>query len=61
MSAVEIFLYVYLFLGFIYALYVLIVGGSRWYLLPINVVGGPIVFLYHVIKVVTDKPRNHNL
>jgi hypothetical protein len=61
MNVLDIFLYLYLFLGFIYAMYVLAMGGSPWYALPINVIGGPIIFMYHVIGAFFRKPRNHNL
>lgn len=44
--------FVYLILGFVYAVTVHKNGAEPWYVFPINVIGGPIVFirLYKVTK-----------
>jgi hypothetical protein len=41
---------IYLASGFIYAFYILIQGVDPWYLFPINMIGGPIVWLYNYYK-----------
>ena len=41
-----IFLYLYLGFGFIYAIYLYIATVEEWYKIPINILFGPIVFVY---------------
>ncbi|MFA6981595.1 MAG: hypothetical protein WC243_01035 [Patescibacteria group bacterium] len=61
MNFIEIAVFGYIILGSIYGLYVLAIGSSPWYSLPLNVIGGPIVVLYHLIRGLFYKSRNHNL
>jgi hypothetical protein len=45
----------YLILGFVYAVYILFVGIDPFYVFPINVIGGPIMIVYIVIKTAQGK------
>lgn len=44
------FVYTYLTLGFIYAMYIWLFAGDPWYAIPVNIVGGPIVFVREIIR-----------
>jgi hypothetical protein len=46
---------IYLGLGFLYALYILLFAGDRWYLFPINMLGGPITVVYIVVITLKGK------
>lgn len=46
---------VYLFLGFVYAVYVALNGRDKWFMFPINVLGGPIAFLYIILVTIQGK------
>jgi len=48
-------MYIYLFFGLIYGIYVTGWGGGRWYMFPVNVLGGPVVALIILYKVFTKK------
>ena len=50
MEILTYFIYVYLFLGIIYGLYLLIKGSSTILQLPINILGGPVMVIYIVYK-----------
>jgi hypothetical protein len=39
-------IFVYLVAGFVYAVYVHKNGKEKWYMFPVNVIGGPVMFLY---------------
>lgn len=56
MEILIVFLYVYLSLGTIYGLYLLFNGSSSIWQLPINILGGPVVALYVIIKTRKDGP-----
>ena len=43
-------LYVYLGIGFVYAIYIWLFAGDSWYAIPFNIIGGPIIFIYHTIR-----------
>lgn len=45
----------YMLFGLIYGVYVTGWGGGKWYLFPINVLGGPIVFFVVVFRVLAGK------
>jgi len=46
----------YLILGFVYALYVhAIKSETRWWLFPVNVIGGPLMVIYIVILSIRNK------
>ncbi len=50
-----VLLYIYLSFGFIYAFYVTFWGGGRWYMFPINILGGPVVALTIIFKSLARK------
>ncbi|OGC47440.1 hypothetical protein A2886_03385 [candidate division WWE3 bacterium RIFCSPHIGHO2_01_FULL_42_13] len=45
-----IFLYIYLGIGFIYALYIWLFAGDPWTAIPINTIGGPINIIYQTVR-----------
>jgi hypothetical protein len=50
MIALRIISVIYLLAGFIYAVYVHAIGSERrWWLFPINVIGGPVLVVYIII------------
>jgi hypothetical protein len=49
MDILRIILYVYLGFGLLYGIYLLLFGDDKWYMFPINVLGGPVVFVYLLI------------
>lgn len=55
MTVAEIALYIYLGIGLIYGLYILVNGLDRWYVFPINVLGGPIALIYIVYLAFANK------
>jgi hypothetical protein len=56
MLALKIIAAMYLLAGFIYAIYVHLIGSERrWWLFPINVIGGPIMVIYIVILSIRGK------
>jgi len=56
MEILTFILYVYLGLGTIYGLYLLFNGSSSIWQLPINILGGPIVAIYVIIKTKREGP-----
>ncbi|MBW6441719.1 hypothetical protein K0B04_02305 [Patescibacteria group bacterium] len=46
MIVLKIFLFIYLFLGAVYATYIAIRGTNEWYWFPINLLFGPITAVY---------------
>lgn len=50
MSVLEVLLYAYLGVGFIYAMYIWLFAGDLWYSIPVNILGGPVVIIYLSIK-----------
>jgi HAD superfamily hydrolase (TIGR01509 family) len=50
MDTLQTIFYVYLGLGFVYAIYIWLFAGDSWYAIPVNVLGGPIIFIYHTIR-----------
>ncbi len=55
MFVLQIFLYVYLAIGTIYALYVWLFAGDPWWAIPINIIGGPIVLVHETVRALTEK------
>jgi hypothetical protein len=56
MLALKIIIAVYLLAGFVYAVYVQLIGSERkWWLFPINVVGGPMMVVYIIILTLRGK------
>jgi len=51
----EGFLIIYFGIGLIYALYVWLFGADKWYWLLVNVIGGPVVIIYLVVKTLFRK------
>lgn len=46
----KIFIFIYLLAGFVYAVYVhSIKSETRWWMFPVNVIGGPIMVVYLTI------------
>ncbi len=45
-----VFLYVYLGIGFIYALYIWLFAGDPWTAIPLNTIGGPINIIYQTVR-----------
>lgn len=60
MDILTIFVYIYLGLGTIYGLYHLFNGSSSIWALPINIIGGPVVAIYVVIKALRDGPKRRS-
>jgi hypothetical protein len=56
MEILTVLFYVYLALGTVYGLYLLIIGSSSIWQLPINILGGPVMFVYIVIKTLREDP-----
>lgn len=56
MEILTVLLYVYLGLGTIYGLYLLFNGSSSIWSLPINILGGPIMAVYVLIKTKREGP-----
>ncbi len=56
MGILTVLLYVYLAIGGVYGLYLLFTGNSSIWGLPINILGGPIVIIYHIYSVVKYGP-----
>jgi len=46
---------IYLFIGFLYALYILLFAGDEWYWFPVNMIGGPVALLYIIYKTFQGK------
>lgn len=42
--------YVYLGIGFVYAIYIWLFAGDYWYSIPVNTLGGPINIIYQVLR-----------
>lgn len=42
-------LYIYLGVGFVYAIYIWLFAGDPWYYIPINMIGGPIIVIGQTI------------
>ena len=56
MLALKIVVVLYLLAGFTYAAYVHSIGSERrWWLFPINVIGGPVMVVYIVILSIRRK------
>ena len=49
-SILTVALYVYLGIGFIYALYIWLFAGDPWTAIPVNTIGGPINIIYQTIR-----------
>lgn len=45
-------LYIYLGIGLIYGVYIYINTPEEWYKLPLNILGGPIAFVYIIYKAI---------
>jgi hypothetical protein len=60
MEILNVFLYVYLGLGTIYGLYLLFNGSSTIWELPINIIGGPVVAIYIIIKTLRKGPSRRD-
>lgn len=45
-----LFVYLYVVLGFLYAVYLLLYSPDPWYWFPLNVLFGPIMALYIIYK-----------
>ena len=43
--------YIYLGIGSLYGLYLLFSGNSTIWALPVNIIGGPIMIVYHLYDV----------
>lgn len=55
MEILKISLYVYLGIGFVYALYIWLFAGDPWYSIPLNILGGPINIIYQTIRAIRQK------
>lgn len=50
MDILKTFLFIYLGIGLVYALYIWLFAGDFWYAIPINMLGGPITLVYQSIR-----------
>ncbi len=50
---------VYLIVGFVYAFYIFLFAGDKWYWFPVNVAGGPIALLYLAIVSFPMRKRSY--
>lgn len=50
MGILTLFLGLYLAIGFIYAVYLVYIGSSSIWWIPVNTLGGPIAIIYVVFK-----------
>ncbi len=49
---------IYLVIGFIYAIYIWLFAGDPWYSIPVNIVGGPFIIVFHYVRFVAGaKPQ----
>ncbi len=57
MEIIQILMYLYLGFGFVYALYILLFQGDRWYAFPVNFVLGPIFLIYNFIVLYKERKQ----
>lgn len=53
----KFFVYGYLIIGFIYAMYILLFAGDGWAALPINMLFGPVYIVWEIFKAITYKGK----
>jgi len=46
---------IYLVFGLFYALFILFRGADKWYVFPINALGGPVMLVYIVVTVLRGR------
>jgi hypothetical protein len=56
MTSLKIIGVLYLLAGFVYAVYVQVIGSERkWWMFPINAIGGPVMVVYIIILSIRRK------